>query len=152
MPHFSPRRLASCNERIGNLTSREAALLGDPGSLRQKPFYHFLNTSPGFGKPLRTLSTSRHWTTVASHPYKASLTDLVGSGKAQVAQLVEHVTENHGVGGSIPPLGTRNSYVAMEGSKTLCGWGRAGDANFSLAVLCRIFHVVGIVVVLRLSR
>ena len=26
---------------------------------------------------------------------------------AQVAQLVEHVTENHGVGGSIPPLGTR---------------------------------------------
>lgn len=27
-------------------------------------------------------------------------------GSAQVAQLVEHVTENHGVGGSIPPLGT----------------------------------------------
>jgi hypothetical protein len=27
---------------------------------------------------------------------------------AQVAQLVEHVTENHGVGGSIPPLGTTN--------------------------------------------
>ncbi len=30
----------------------------------------------------------------------------VNSGGAQVAQLVEHVTENHGVGGSIPPLGT----------------------------------------------
>ena len=29
---------------------------------------------------------------------------------AQVAQLVEHVTENHGVGGSIPPLGTRFSH------------------------------------------
>jgi hypothetical protein len=28
---------------------------------------------------------------------------------AQVAQLVEHVTENHGVGGSIPPLGTITS-------------------------------------------
>jgi hypothetical protein len=28
---------------------------------------------------------------------------------AQVAQLVEHVTENHGVGGSIPPLGTTAS-------------------------------------------
>jgi hypothetical protein len=28
------------------------------------------------------------------------------SAAAQVAQLVEHVTENHGVGGSIPPLGT----------------------------------------------
>ena len=26
--------------------------------------------------------------------------------RAQVAQLVEHVTENHGVGGSIPSLGT----------------------------------------------
>ncbi len=27
-------------------------------------------------------------------------------GAAQVAQLVEHVTENHGVGGSTPSLGT----------------------------------------------
>ena len=27
-------------------------------------------------------------------------------GRAQVAQLVEHATENRGVGGSIPPLGT----------------------------------------------
>jgi hypothetical protein len=31
----------------------------------------------------------------------------LNSGGAQVAQLVEHVTENHGVGGSIPPLGTK---------------------------------------------
>jgi hypothetical protein len=30
----------------------------------------------------------------------------LGRPGAQVAQLVEHVTENHGVGGSIPPLGT----------------------------------------------
>ena len=29
------------------------------------------------------------------------------SGGAQVAQLVEHATENRSVGGSIPPLGTR---------------------------------------------
>jgi hypothetical protein len=28
------------------------------------------------------------------------------SGGAQVAQLVEHATENRSVGGSIPPLGT----------------------------------------------
>ena len=28
------------------------------------------------------------------------------SGNAQVAQLVEHATENRSVGGSIPPLGT----------------------------------------------
>jgi hypothetical protein len=32
-------------------------------------------------------------------------------GRAQVAQLVEHVTENHGVGGSIPPLGTTISIL-----------------------------------------
>jgi hypothetical protein len=31
---------------------------------------------------------------------------LLSPSDAQVAQLVEHVTENHGVGGSIPPLGT----------------------------------------------
>src|SRR5262249_10587152 len=31
----------------------------------------------------------------------------LGEVGAQVAQLVEHVTENHGVGGSIPPLGTK---------------------------------------------
>jgi hypothetical protein len=33
----------------------------------------------------------------------------LNSGGAQVAQLVEHVTENHGVGGSIPPLGTKHA-------------------------------------------
>jgi hypothetical protein len=33
-------------------------------------------------------------------------------GIAQVAQLVEHVTENHGVGGSIPPLGTITPYFS----------------------------------------
>jgi hypothetical protein len=30
----------------------------------------------------------------------------VAPGYAQVAQLVEHATENRSVGGSIPPLGT----------------------------------------------
>jgi hypothetical protein len=39
-------------------------------------------------------------------PIRPALQTSLGSGKAQVAQLVEHVTENHGVGGSIPPLGT----------------------------------------------
>ena len=33
---------------------------------------------------------------------------------AQVAQLVEHVTENHGVGGSIPPLGTINGDAGVQ--------------------------------------
>ena len=32
--------------------------------------------------------------------------DLIRGG-AQVAQLVEHATENRSVGGSIPPLGTK---------------------------------------------
>jgi hypothetical protein len=32
--------------------------------------------------------------------------ELTRSGYAQVAQLVEHATENRSVGGSIPPLGT----------------------------------------------
>jgi hypothetical protein len=32
-------------------------------------------------------------------------------GNAQVAQLVEHATENRSVGGSIPPLGTMNSFT-----------------------------------------
>ena len=31
---------------------------------------------------------------------------------AQVAQLVEHCTENAGVGGSIPPLGTTTSLLS----------------------------------------
>jgi hypothetical protein len=48
--------------------------------------------------------------TVSLSPYKghALLAVLRPRARAQVAQLVEHVTENHGVGGSIPPLGTKN--------------------------------------------
>ena len=37
--------------------------------------------------------------------YKPALPPLA-PGSAQVAQLVEHATENRSVGGSIPPLGT----------------------------------------------
>jgi hypothetical protein len=36
---------------------------------------------------------------------------------AQVAQLVEHVTENHGVGGSIPPLGTTLKIKNLSGKR-----------------------------------
>ena len=38
--------------------------------------------------------------------YKPPLPGPPWSGSAQVAQLVEHATENRSVGGSIPPLGT----------------------------------------------
>jgi hypothetical protein len=38
--------------------------------------------------------------------YKPALPSRLRLGSAQVAQLVEHATENRSVGGSIPPLGT----------------------------------------------
>src|ERR1700681_3174505 len=42
-------------------------------------------------------------------------------GSAQVAQLVEHATENRSVGGSIPPLGTRTFYSqSVGGSVPVC--------------------------------
>ena len=48
----------------------------------------------------------------ASDPYKPALSNVPWGdipsdrANAQVAQLVEHATENRSVGGSIPPLGT----------------------------------------------
>ena len=43
----------------------------------------------------------------ASHYNARALRSLLATaGDAQVAQLVEHATENRSVGGSIPPLGT----------------------------------------------
>src|SRR6185295_11811060 len=55
-----------------------------------------------------------------------------GSG-AQVAQLVEHVTENHGVGGSIPPLGTTfnaiKSIIYMELAQRMLAGDAFGDAK-----------------------
>lgn len=38
--------------------------------------------------------------------------------KAQVAQLVEHATENRSVGGSIPPLGTISRSFAPQSGQT----------------------------------
>jgi hypothetical protein len=42
--------------------------------------------------------------------YKPALPSRLAAGSAQVAQLVEHATENRSVGGSIPPLGTSTFY------------------------------------------
>ena len=60
---------------------------------------------------LAFLFGSRSWTAPgrASITRRARLTASHCEPGAQVAQLVEHVTENHGVGGSIPPLGTTNT-------------------------------------------
>jgi hypothetical protein len=49
-------------------------------------------------------------------PHAASL----AHGNAQVAQLVEHATENRSVGGSIPPLGTMTSSAAFRHSPLTC--------------------------------
>src|SRR5581483_4476242 len=42
----------------------------------------------------------------AAPTYKPAAAAARCAGYAQVAQLVEHATENRSVGGSIPPLGT----------------------------------------------
>ncbi|VFU10941.1 protein of unknown function [Methylocella tundrae] len=55
--------------------------------------------------PDRQIPASRRWTTAGKLLYKTPL--VSGPPRdAQVAQLVEHATENRSVGGSIPPLGT----------------------------------------------
>jgi hypothetical protein len=52
-------------------------------------------------------SRSRSMVDRATRPdYKPALPAASRPGSAQVAQLVEHATENRSVGGSIPPLGT----------------------------------------------
>ena len=50
-------------------------------------------------------------------------------GNAQVAQLVEHATENRGVGGSIPPLGTTSPKLDL----------RNLDPSFTRLHRCRLF-------------
>src|SRR5260370_35704749 len=47
--------------------------------------------------------------------YKPALPSRPRLGSAQVAQLVEHATENRSVGGSIPPLGTITNLIPASG-------------------------------------
>ena len=62
------------------------------------------------GGPLRVLDSAD--SSLYNAPRFAERPTL-GRPGAQVAQLVEHVTENHGVRGSIPRLGTnKNSHLA----------------------------------------
>ena len=64
-------------------------------------------------------------------------------GGAQVAQLVEHATENRSVGGSIPPLGTRTINYLTGYSRLLSrpgpGLGNASDNNLEISIFGRIF-------------
>jgi hypothetical protein len=46
--------------------------------------------------------------------YKPALPSRLAAGSAQVAQLVEHATENRSVGGSIPPLGTISIFSSIK--------------------------------------
>ena len=49
------------------------------------------------------------WTGRSDLTINRPLRGVLCSRSAQVAQLVEHATENRSVGGSIPPLGTNKS-------------------------------------------
>ena len=65
-------------------------------------------------------------------PYKRrSPTGLAAGGDAQVAQLVEHATENRSVGGSIPPLGTTLRLKATRGAAAQPGIGRSATTGHS---------------------
>ena len=73
------------------------------------------------GRGARSASQAPSWTVRNRAFITAALSFAPPSGGrgAQVAQLVEHCTENAGVGGSIPPLGTtlmireRHSHLNM---------------------------------------
>src|SRR3954465_3079486 len=62
--------------------------------------------------------------------YKPPLPAPVRTGSAQVAQLVEHATENRSVGGSIPPLGTILLIRCKRRYRKRSAGGRFGLASF----------------------
>jgi hypothetical protein len=57
---------------------------------------------------------------VARPHYKPPARPALGLRDAQVAQLVEHATENRSVGGSIPPLGTIRFVFAIRDAAAAC--------------------------------
>ena len=66
---------------------------------------------------------------------------------AQVAQLVEHATENRSVGGSIPPLGTFIAGFLRLSVGIWCKWCSLPWAAFALGrdalLACRLDHERG---------
>jgi hypothetical protein len=44
-----------------------------------------------------------------------------GAAICQGSSIMEHVTENHGVGGSIPPLGTIEKSLSFNMLMEICG-------------------------------
>jgi hypothetical protein len=65
-----------------------------------------LKASPKFGRPHAKVVRRLPWTRRGANAYKPAIRCVSTAPAAQVAQLVEHATENRSVGGSIPPLGT----------------------------------------------
>src|SRR6185437_1690659 len=64
---------------------------------------------------------AQRWTRRGAGAYKGRR--VPAARGAQVAQLVEHVTENHGVGGSIPPLGTSKIKDLSESRRSRVSYG-----------------------------
>jgi hypothetical protein len=74
---------------------------------------------------------------------------------AQVAQLVEHCTENAGVGGSIPPLGTTYFFAIVRHCSNMPenAWGREGDPVATMRARLLVFAKnVGIFVGIRAAK
>jgi hypothetical protein len=73
------------------------------------------------------------------------------AGSAQVAQLVEHATENRSVGGSIPPLGTigahpRTLAIRLRCTEMACPSKFAWDHGVTLEMVSNIFAApIGII-------
>ena len=63
------------------------------------------------------------------------------AGSAQVAQLVEHATENRSVGGSIPPLGTIHRWPgASIPQETSAFWKKRSSASAAFWISRRLMH------------
>jgi hypothetical protein len=99
---------------IGKRRSKSSGMASSQASERQKKAGPFIDADQrqeapaGSGRIARSAGIFAILDSPKSslyNPPRAPLVTRTGAN-AQVAQLVEHVTENHGVGGSIPPLGT----------------------------------------------
>ena len=80
-----------------------------------------------------TRAGAKRWTTHDTLPIRAPVPAFREVDTAQVAQLVEHATENRSVGGSIPPLGTTVTLLTKSRPVRLAdssAWRRACQSLF----------------------
>ena len=69
---------------------------------------------------------------LACHARGRGFEPLPGRQYALVAQSVEHVTENHSVGGSIPPQGTKCGSSSVGRAPPCQGGGRESESRLPL--------------------